>query len=485
MHASRPRLVLAAPTVKQAKGVVARESYVGLTAAGDAHPAMIRGVVLRTQPDARLAALARDGSEPAFEAIVQRYRRLLLAYCRRLLLSDSRSEDVVQQACLSAWAALRAGTEVRELGPWLFRITHNEAMRALRRPGYDFDELTESVRGADAPEADLERRIHIRETLAAVAALPELQREAILRTAVDGSSYEQVAGALGLTGGAVRGLVHRARTSLRSGLAVFAPAPLVLWAAGQDRRGGTLAGWLEALAGGGSAGGAVVAAKGATLLATTAVVVGGTVGGAIDPHLFTDRTATRRAAAVDVGLAGPRRPLPVTSHPRSASEESRGSHAARVLDPGVFGRTAPATRSRVSVRRRVRRSAAANVKRGASTGPTTSSTTSATTGATTPASTASGGNGARAPVPAPTFAAASPGAPAPSSGPYGQRATGAASDPQPSADRDSAPEPGANAAQPASPAAGAASSSGADANICSCQNERASSTPTSTPSMHQ
>ena len=49
------------------------------------------------------------------------------------------------------------------------------------------------------PEADLDRRTVIRETLAGVAALPGNQREALLRTAVGGDSRAQVAHDLGLT----------------------------------------------------------------------------------------------------------------------------------------------------------------------------------------------------------------------------------------------------------------------------------------------
>jgi DNA-directed RNA polymerase specialized sigma24 family protein len=90
----------------------------------------------------------------------------------------------VQQALLNAWTALRAGTEVREMRSWLYRITHNQAISALRRSGYDFEELSEAVSVSE----DLDRGMLIRETLAAVAALPDLQREAIVRTAVDGRS---------------------------------------------------------------------------------------------------------------------------------------------------------------------------------------------------------------------------------------------------------------------------------------------------------
>lgn len=258
---------------------------------------MISGVVLKTQPDAKLAQLAGQGSEAAFEALVHRYRRPLLGYCRRLLLSESRSEDVVQQALLNAWSALRGGAEVKDVKAWLYRITHNQGISALRRPGYDFTELNESLHATEAP--DLDRRIAVRETLAAVAALPQMQREAILRTAIDGRSYEEVGVALGLTDQAVRGLVHRARLSLRSGLAAIAPGPIVLWAAGDVRRSGGFGQRLtELLAGGGSAGSAVVALKGAAVLASSAVAVGGTVTIALEPHDIHRPRAQRVAVRV-------------------------------------------------------------------------------------------------------------------------------------------------------------------------------------------
>lgn len=290
---------------------------------------MISKIVLRTQPDGKLALLASQGSEAAFEALVKRYRPVLHAYCGRLLLSESTSEDVVQQAFINAWSALTAGAEVRELRPWLFRITHNQAISALRRPGYDFDELSESLCATAAPDSDLERRTLMRETLAAVAALPELQREAILRTAVNGYSYEEAAAALGITDEAVRGLVYRARTSLRQGVAAFAPAPLVLWAAGQAQRAG-LASWIgEAVAGGGSAGAAAIVLKGAGVLATSAVVLGGTVGGAIK--------GTGLIAAVPHAAA------------RTATAQLHASHApTRAASSPALTRTASAPASGVS-----------------------------------------------------------------------------------------------------------------------------------------
>ena len=73
----------------------------------------VSSALLCTQSDERLVALARDGSERAFEAIVERYRRALHRYLRRML-PGGRVEDVLQQTFLGAWSGLRDGARVRE-----------------------------------------------------------------------------------------------------------------------------------------------------------------------------------------------------------------------------------------------------------------------------------------------------------------------------------------------------------------------------------
>jgi RNA polymerase sigma-70 factor (ECF subfamily) len=104
---------------------------------------------LQTQPDHRLLELARAGHERAFEALIQRYRRQLLKYCRRLTSSDSFAEDILQQALLQAWVALSASdTEVRDPRAWLYRIVHNVAISNLRRTDQDEVKLSREEGGA-------------------------------------------------------------------------------------------------------------------------------------------------------------------------------------------------------------------------------------------------------------------------------------------------------------------------------------------------
>jgi RNA polymerase sigma factor (sigma-70 family) len=173
---------------------------------------------LQAQSDAQLAKLAGEGHERAFEALVRRYRKPLLAYCRRMATPDLGAEDTLQQGLLQAWTAIRTGVEIRDPRAWLYRIVHNVAVSEQRRPRAVPVELRETA-ATDGADRAAEQRMAAREALAGLAALPDMQREVMVGTAVDGMSHEEVADALGLSSGAVRGLIYRARATLRAAAA--------------------------------------------------------------------------------------------------------------------------------------------------------------------------------------------------------------------------------------------------------------------------
>src|SRR5215210_1347307 len=297
--------------------------------------------LLRTQADDRLVELARSGHERAFEAIVERYRRPLLRAARRVL-PETRAEDALQQALIAAWTALQRGDEVRDLRAWLYRIVHNTALNALRVSGYDYEELEETLRLASADDDELERRAVVRQTLASLAALPERQREALLRTAVSGFSQEEVARDLGISDNAMRQLVHRARLSMRAAVTALTPMPLVT-AAASGARGGQVADRIAELAAGAApAGAAATLAK-----AGTAVVLAGgaLTGGPALVHRVADRPQ-RDVTAAAATVAGASR----SGRSAGAAVEDAPSRPARATPPGAArtdrsGARAPSPRS--------------------------------------------------------------------------------------------------------------------------------------------
>jgi RNA polymerase sigma factor (sigma-70 family) len=254
------------------------------------HPARLaRRPVLSTQSDERLVDLVRAGSDPAFEAIVERYRRALMRHVSRLLPPE-RAEDVVQQAFVKAYVAMRREAAELNLKPWLYRIAHNGALNALRDRALVHAELDDRVDGVERPDQALERTLGLRELVVAVQALPERQRNAILLRELEGRSYEEIALALGVTDGAVRQLLNRARNSLRSAAAAVVPVPLVTRLAGGESAEPVAARVAELT---GVGGGALV-----MKLCATALVTGAVVGGAaIAPDAGRDQSNGAPAGA--------------------------------------------------------------------------------------------------------------------------------------------------------------------------------------------
>jgi RNA polymerase sigma factor (sigma-70 family) len=241
------------------------------------HPARLaRRPVLSTQSDERLVDLVRAGSEPAFETIVERYRRALMRYVSRLLPPE-RAEDVVQQAFVNAYEAMQRGGAELNLKPWLYRIAHNTALNALRDRGLRHDQLDDSIDGVERPDQALERTQGLRDVLVAVQALPNRQRDAIVLRELEGRTYAEIALALGVTDGAVRQLLNRARNSLRAAAAAITPMPLLARLASSDPAEPVTARVAELVGVGTAGSGALMAKVCATALVTGAVVGGGAV----------------------------------------------------------------------------------------------------------------------------------------------------------------------------------------------------------------
>ena len=238
-------------------------------------PARLAGSpLLATQSDERLVDLVRAGSEPAFDAIVSRYRGPLLRYCTPLL-GRERAEDAVQQAFVNAYKAMHRNDSKLELKAWLYRIAHNVSLNTLRDRELRHEELSLDIPGAPAPEHELEQRERLAEVMAAVQALPERQREAIVLRELEGRSYDEIAMALGVGGGSVRALLNRARNSVRLAATAVTPTGLLLRIpapeAGQAAEGvGARVAELTAGAGAGAL---------ASKVAATALVTGAVAGG--------------------------------------------------------------------------------------------------------------------------------------------------------------------------------------------------------------
>lgn len=303
-------------------------------------------LLLRTQTDERLAALARLGHQRAFETIVERYRLPLHAYAQRI--SPNRADDLVQQTFLAALSALQADTEVRHLRGWLYQIMRHLAWRE-NASWPALGELDDDAPVTESAEQVAERRMLALDALAEVAQLPTRQHEALIQTALQGRSRTEVAAAMGLSEGAVRQLVHRARASVRAAVTAIIPFPLMRWLAGA--RSSAAASVSEATLGAGTASGAGIALKlGVGALVASGAVATGVISTAPRAHTPRARLSAERSGNSRAILAGavhaPIGPVPGTllaARNGGALMGSSGhrSESSRTVRRSSAGRSAP------------------------------------------------------------------------------------------------------------------------------------------------
>jgi RNA polymerase sigma factor (sigma-70 family) len=151
---------------------------------------------LRLVDDRRLVDEAQEGSEGAFEELVERHRGPLLEFCRRLLGFREDAEDVVQQTFLVAWAEISRAQGPRALRPWLYGIARHRCLTLLRarRAG--------SVSSGPEPAVDdlaatVTARDELRAVLTDLARLPDDQRAALVLAELGDVSHDEIAQRLG------------------------------------------------------------------------------------------------------------------------------------------------------------------------------------------------------------------------------------------------------------------------------------------------
>jgi RNA polymerase sigma factor (sigma-70 family) len=204
-------------------------------AAIDALPPALPPSMLAGMGDDTLVDLVAAGSDDAFAALDERYRRRLVRFARGFVSGGTAdAEDVVQDAMVRAVRALRNGSRPEALGPWLHRITRNCALdlNASRRRHPVVELVDHAHPPTEDAEAAVERSLGVRGLVADVGRLPDTQRSALVLRELEGRSYADIADELDVTVPAVKSLLVRARAGLKRArddrrVAAWLPLPLL------------------------------------------------------------------------------------------------------------------------------------------------------------------------------------------------------------------------------------------------------------------
>lgn len=163
--------------------------------------------LLRRLSDELLGSRLANGEAAAFDELYRRYAHRLAAYAGHLLGDPAAGEDVAQSALMKAYGALRQGQPPRHVRPWLYRIAHNAAIDAAMRV---HESPTETLPQRAQPEGETSAG----SLLAALAALPDRQRDAYVLRELHGFRVGEIARELSLTPPQVEQALFAARNRL-------------------------------------------------------------------------------------------------------------------------------------------------------------------------------------------------------------------------------------------------------------------------------
>jgi RNA polymerase sigma-70 factor (ECF subfamily) len=148
-----------------------------------------------------------------FEALYQKYAPDVFRFA--LFLSGNRAdaEDIASESFVRAWNA-PGGIRQSTVKAYLLVIARNCYRQGLRRSRRHSPLEQDLADPRQAPHELAERSSELRQVMRDLQELPELDRTALLMSAAEAMSYEQIAETLGLSLGAVKTKIHRARLKL-------------------------------------------------------------------------------------------------------------------------------------------------------------------------------------------------------------------------------------------------------------------------------
>jgi RNA polymerase sigma-70 factor (ECF subfamily) len=186
--------------------------------------------------DEVLVAAAKRGDTRAFETLVLRHERTVLAVAQRITNNREDAEDVAQESFHRAFLHLGGFQEKSRFSTWLTRIVMNQAFMLLRGRRRVFEALPETandgaksdsdsfVDQGPSPEESCWQRERKQLLTKAIDRLSPITRKTILLRDIEERSVEETAQILDTSIGAVKARVFHGRRRLRRTV-----NPALLW----------------------------------------------------------------------------------------------------------------------------------------------------------------------------------------------------------------------------------------------------------------
>jgi RNA polymerase sigma-70 factor, ECF subfamily len=179
-----------------------------------------------------LVDAARAGDARALDAFLERYQPQVYRFSLRMCRQPEDAQDVLQETMLAAFRTLRSFRGAASASTWLYTIARSFCIKKRRRrkhaPQATISLTTEEGRRAlelpdlgPAPDVALERRRLEAALDESIQKLAPAYRDVLLLRDVEGLPARDVARVMRISIEAVKSRLHRARLTVREGLAPF------------------------------------------------------------------------------------------------------------------------------------------------------------------------------------------------------------------------------------------------------------------------
>ncbi|WP_068785273.1 RNA polymerase sigma factor [Paenibacillus phocaensis] len=185
--------------------------------------------------DSQMIREIKEGNTELYSELMRRYQRKILAFVYHMLKSahmELLAEDLCSETFYKAFRSLHSFREVdASFSTWLYTIARNTVLSELRKQRSGNVPLDESgiipvAPSEVAPEQAVLRSEKVGMVREAINNLPEKQRSALILREYDQLDYQEIANILGQSVSAVKSLLFRARSSVKSQLEPYFYEPI-------------------------------------------------------------------------------------------------------------------------------------------------------------------------------------------------------------------------------------------------------------------
>ncbi|MGB5982263.1 MAG: RNA polymerase sigma factor [Nonlabens sp.] len=176
-----------------------------------------------TETEIELFDLCEKGDRKSQMIIYDRYSRGMFHVALRIVEDPQEAEDVMQESMITAFTKIKQWNRTATFGAWLKRIVINNSLTYVRKNGkiqkVDYDDVAYEMEAENQEQIDMESAgMTAKTVIRAMKSLKDRYREVLTLSLIEGMDNEEISEILGISNGACRTTISRAKDSLRKKL---------------------------------------------------------------------------------------------------------------------------------------------------------------------------------------------------------------------------------------------------------------------------